>query len=608
MDIEQLSLIADNLKSTDNRLFSLNENVESLISGMQLLLNVVSNHEKLLCNIDQNNLQQNSGASLGVKFCKFSDINVGANENISNVSALTNVDLDILDLSNVDLVDNMPEFNLANNNNECDLYEDISSIAIDNDLHDVINPEFKEISIVKSISAINKDDNQLTDSIVETDDEIITSELSLSSDLSSIYEGFHHAPYDLHHKGFFSLFKVAEMEKSTSFNTHFENRSVAFYGHHPYKYSNIVHEPKPFETNTYLMKLLSYVGVVYPEAEYNTAMIHKYSSGEKHIPMHSDSETDIVDGSSIITISLGDTRTLHFQEKDSSHNSSVSLEHGDTLIMTKASQRFFSHGIPLEEGKGLRISITLRLLHPPKSDDDLKTTSQFAPTQYPSHAPSSTTPSSVHSQPPNSAKFLPKQGNGNYKRWNTSINTIYISSSMFRFLKPHGLSSGSQNAKVFFYPGANATQMLSRLLQDREFNDLDKKKVTQVFVLSGTNNVDSIYSNTQSVADVNKSLSSLLHKLWMVFDNVRINVINILPREHRSKNEIVYQLNQFLYKECKTHGLNFIDTEYGNMPMFTLQSGLRDNKLFSNGYDNVHLNPDGLSKLARYLKFLAHQR
>ena len=177
---------------------------------------------------------------------------------------------------------------------------------------------------------------------------------------------------------------------------------------------------------------------------------------------------------------------------------------------------------------------------------------------------------------------------------------------MFRYLNPRGMSSRYQEAKVFFYPGANSTQMINRLFLDPEFKSLDKSKVTKVFVLTGTNNIDAIYAGTETIPEATKSMSALLYKLWMTFDHARINVINLLPREHSGKNEIVKQVNTYLYGECKSHGLQFIDTETGDEPMFTLLNGPRNNVLFSNGFDNVHLNSRGYSRIARYLKYLAH--
>ena len=148
--------------------------------------------------------------------------------------------------------------------------------------------------------------------------------------------------------------------------------------------------------------------------------------------------------------------------------------------------------------------------------------------------------------------------------------------------------------------------MLQRLLQDPEFKTLDKKHVRDVFILSGTNNVDGIFSGSQTMADVNKSLSELLCKIWTIFEPARISVINILPRDHRAKNNIVQQLNQFLLKECNAHGLRYVITEAYPEPMFSYADGSRNNNMFANGFDNVHLSNLGYSRIAGYLKYLAH--
>ena len=109
------------------------------------------------------------------------------------------------------------------------------------------------------------------------------------------------------------------------------------------------------------------------------------------------------------------------------------------------------------------------------------------------------------------------------------------------------------------------------------------------------------------ISNTKEHLSNLLYKLWMMFDDAQISVLNILPREHSGKNTIVAELNNHLYHECRMHGLTFINTETQDYPMFTQTShGLRNNEMFMNGFDNVHMSPVGISKLARFLKYLAH--
>ena len=130
----------------------------------------------------------------------------------------------------------------------------------------------------------------------------------------------------------------------------------------------------------------------------------------------------------------------------------------------------------------------------------------------------------------------------------------------------------------------------------------------QIFILSGTNNVDAILAGSQTISSVSKHLSELLGRVWTHFDHPKIHVVNILPREHQEKNDIVQQLNQFLYNECQAHGIKFVNTESGPDPMFSHSNEHRNNNLFANGFDNVHLNELGYAKLARHLKYLAHYR
>ena len=91
-----------------------------------------------------------------------------------------------------------------------------------------------------------------------------------------------------------------------------------------------------------------------------------------------------------------------------------------------------------------------------------------------------------------------------------------------------------------------------------------------------------------------------------MFTNAEINIINILPRADLKKNLIVKNLNSYIKNIFTLHGLKYICTEGANHRMFTETSGKRIDKLFSGGYDNVHLNEIGYSILGRYLKYLAH--
>ena len=82
-------------------------------------------------------------------------------------------------------------------------------------------------------------------------------------------------------------------------------------------------------------------------------------------PPHSDNEDDLKENSLILTISLGETRTLQFKEVgESCWSESVGFCHEDCLLMSKDSQKYFKHGIPQESTSRKRFSITLRLITP----------------------------------------------------------------------------------------------------------------------------------------------------------------------------------------------------------------------------------------------------
>lgn len=165
----------------------------------------------------------------------------------------------------------------------------------------------------------------------------------------------------------FYLFNVSHLDASTNGYKTLGTRSVVYYGDFDYSYSSTTHKARKFEENQYLMHILSYIQIVLPEYQFNSAMIHKYIDGSSHIPHHSDDEDNIVEESDIITISLGETRTMEFKNKFSKETIATELVHGEILSMSKKSQRTFSHAIHPEREKETRMSITLRLIKAPRS-------------------------------------------------------------------------------------------------------------------------------------------------------------------------------------------------------------------------------------------------
>ena len=143
------------------------------------------------------------------------------------------------------------------------------------------------------------------------------------------------------------------------------------------------------------------------------------------------------------------------------------------------------------------------------------------------------------------------------------------------------------------------------------------------YVLCGTNNVDQIlgvqkenYSNfvvnhhasDKLLDDTKHDIQNLIEYVHQWAQSASINVINILPRVSACRNFIINQLNQFIrYLSDNRSYINMVGTE-SHRSLFSFTSGNRkDNFFSSNGTDNVHLTHDGVVRLAKYLKFFAHQ-
>ena len=86
-----------------------------------------------------------------------------------------------------------------------------------------------------------------------------------------------------------------------------------------------------------------------------------------------------------------------------------------------------------------------------------------------------------------------------------------------------------------------------------------------------------------------------------------IHTINILPRESANRNHIINELNGHLKQQSITKKyVKFVSTEL-ERNLFTFSDGNRKNNLFHPwGSDNVHLNYIGIIKLAKHLKYHAH--
>ena len=193
---------------------------------------------------------------------------------------------------------------------------------------------------------------------------------------------------------------------------------------------------------------------------------------------------------------------------------------------------------------------------------------------------------------------------------------------MFRNLSSTKMSSLTQKAMVFAYPGATAGGILEKLKTDNNFHNLDPSKVNRIFLFSGTNNVDNVlctppymrseflsgYQINNNILFESKEqitlLSQYLH-LWA--NSAVINVLNILPRVSFIRNSVINKLNYHILQLCNKYSYIKIVSTESHRSLFSFHNGLRkDNFFMTKGGDNVHLNKIGLSRLAKYLKYYSH--
>ena len=151
----------------------------------------------------------------------------------------------------------------------------------------------------------------------------------------------------------------------------------------------------------------------------------------------------------------------------------------------------------------------------------------------------------------------------------------------------------------------------------------DPKSIQKIFLLCGTNDVDNILNSPRHMRNklIEHTKGDSMEALTETFNcierftkylhewapNATIRLIKVLPRESRARNEIITKINSFTsglidkleyVKSCEIEKDRFL---------FANQHGYRKSLFFSsNGSDNVHLNQNGVVRLANHLKYTAH--
>jgi alkylated DNA repair dioxygenase AlkB len=144
---------------------------------------------------------------------------------------------------------------------------------------------------------------------------------------------------------------------------HLQPRLTALYGNEgkPYKYSNIIMNPHPWNATLIHLKEL-----VEEKAKhkFTTVLLNLYRNERDSNGWHADNEKELGRNPIIASISLGEERT--FQLKNNTIKEAkqhVILKHGSLILMKEGSQIHYKHQIPkTTSSKNPRINLTFRTI------------------------------------------------------------------------------------------------------------------------------------------------------------------------------------------------------------------------------------------------------
>lgn len=124
-----------------------------------------------------------------------------------------------------------------------------------------------------------------------------------------------------------------------------------------YRYSGTVNTPLPW---TPTLDSLRRLVAVETGALPNFVLMNCYRDGNDSIGWHADDERDLVAGSSIACVSLGDTRRFNVKPKVKGKTLGTDLHDGTLCVMGGTMQQHYLHSIAKEAFAGLRVSLTFR--------------------------------------------------------------------------------------------------------------------------------------------------------------------------------------------------------------------------------------------------------
>ncbi len=139
-------------------------------------------------------------------------------------------------------------------------------------------------------------------------------------------------------------------------------RLTAWMGDHPYSYSGVVNEPRPWPAALELLRdrLSEALGL-----DFNSCLANLYRDGSDSMGFHSDDEPELGSEPTIASISLGARRQFVLRHRVTRQRWTWDLGAGDLLVMRDESQRDYAHAVPKTARRiGPRMNLTFRQFQP----------------------------------------------------------------------------------------------------------------------------------------------------------------------------------------------------------------------------------------------------
>jgi hypothetical protein len=156
--------------------------------------------------------------------------------------------------------------------------------------------------------------------------------------------------------------------ESIELNQRVGSRDTAFFGNVGYSYGKVNHKSKPFPRLPIFDMIFHDISQKDPSFTRDnfTCLVNYYRDGNSFIAQHSDNELNIKEGSTIYTVSLGETRRIEFLSLTGAVSTQHhDLEHGSIFEMSAESQAHWVHSIDREPHRPKpRLSFTFRQLEP----------------------------------------------------------------------------------------------------------------------------------------------------------------------------------------------------------------------------------------------------